>query len=238
MVIVRVKHFSQFFRVDTLLLCAQEIAIVKFGQIKWMSMGRLPQTQRLRDVITIPQHRQIPGLAGNHERRFPGAAFADLTADPNLHIQLFVMTEPRVAATPPVIRRFNLLAICERLTEQTILIIQAIAGCRLANGRHGVEETCRQTAQTAVAEARINLFFQQIGQVNVMSLQLIAHPLIPTQIQQVVAGQTTDQKLHRDIVDVTLPFGGFRHRLSGQQLGKRTAYGVPPLTLGHLRSGL
>ncbi len=111
MVVVRVQHLGQFFRVDALLLGAQEIAIVEFGQVERMSVFGLPQTQRLGDVVAIAKHRQIPGFAGNDERRLPFAVFADFPADTYLDIQRFVMTEPRVAAAPPVVRGFHLLAI-------------------------------------------------------------------------------------------------------------------------------
>ena len=53
MVVVRVQHLGQFFRVDALLLGAQEIAIVEFGQVERMSVFGLPQTQRLGDVVAI-----------------------------------------------------------------------------------------------------------------------------------------------------------------------------------------
>ena len=57
MVVIRIQHLGQFFGVDTLLLRAQEIAVVEFGQVERMGMFRLPQAQRLRDVIAIAKHR-------------------------------------------------------------------------------------------------------------------------------------------------------------------------------------
>ncbi len=110
-VIVRVQHFRQFFSVDALLFCAQEIAVIKFGQVKRVRMAGLPQTQRLRYAVTVTENRQIPGLAGDSKPWLPVPFFGDLAANPNLHIQRLVVTEPRVAATMPVIRGFHLLAI-------------------------------------------------------------------------------------------------------------------------------
>ena len=57
MVVVRVQHLGQFFRVDALLLGAQEIAIVEFGQVKRMRVAGLPQTQRLRHAVTVAENR-------------------------------------------------------------------------------------------------------------------------------------------------------------------------------------
>ncbi len=56
-VVVRIQHFGQFFGVDTLLLCAQEITVVEFCQVKRMRVAGLPQTQRLRHAITVAENR-------------------------------------------------------------------------------------------------------------------------------------------------------------------------------------
>ncbi len=56
-VVVRVQHFGEFFSVDALLLCAQKIAVIKFGQVKRMRVTGLPQTQRLRHAVTVAENR-------------------------------------------------------------------------------------------------------------------------------------------------------------------------------------
>ena len=238
MVVVRVQHLGQLFRVDALLLGAQEIAIVEFGQVERMSVFGLPQTQWLGDVVAIAKHRQVPGFAGNDERRLPFAVFADFPADADLDIQRLVMAEPRVAVTPPVVRGFHLLAIVKGLAEQTILIVEAVTGRRLPHRRHGVEEAGCQTSQAAVTQRRVCLFFQQIGEVDVVAFQRVADALVPAQVEQVVAGQATNQKLHRDVVNVTLSLRRFRYRLRRQKFRQRSADRAPPLTLCHLGSGL
>ena len=136
MVIVRVEDFRQFFGVNALLFGTQEIAVVEFSQVKRMRVLSLPQTQRLSHVVAVAQHRQIPGFAGNHECRNPLTIFSHFTAEAHLYVQRFIVAEPRVVATSPVIRRFHLLPVSERLAEQTVLIVQAVAGGRLTHGCH------------------------------------------------------------------------------------------------------
>ncbi len=75
MVVVRVEHFGQLLGVDALLFGTQEIAVVKFGQVKRMRMLRLPQTQRLRHAVTVTEHRQVPGFADKRKCRFPETLF-------------------------------------------------------------------------------------------------------------------------------------------------------------------
>ena len=195
-VVVRVENFGQLLGVDALLLGTQEIAVVKFGQVKRMGVLRLPQTQRLRHAVTVAKHRQIPGFAGNGERRLPETLFRHFPANANLHVQLRVMAEPRVGIAMPVVRRFHLMAVSEGLTEQAVLVVQTVTNRRLADGRHGIQETGRQTTQATVAQRRVNLFFQQIGQVNVVFFKNVTNLLIPAEVQQVVARQTANQELH------------------------------------------
>ena len=233
-VVVRVENFGQLLGVDALLLGAQEIAVVKFGQVKRMRVLRLPQTQRLRHAVTIAKHRQIPGFTGNGERRFPEPLLCHFPANADLHIQLRVVAEPRIGIAMPVVRRFHLMPVGKRLTEQAVLVVQTIADRRLADGRHGVKETGCQTSQAAVAQRRVNLFFEQVGQVNVVFFEDVTDVLIPAKVQQVVARQTANQEFHRDIVHVTLAFNRLRHRLSIQLLCERTAHGLPPLVRRHL----
>ena len=96
----------------------------------------------------------------------------------------------------PVVRRFHLMAVSEGLTEQAVLVVQTVTNRRLADGRHGIQETGRQTPQATVAQRRVNLFFQQIGQVNVVFFKNVTNLLIPAEVQQVVARQTANQELH------------------------------------------
>ncbi len=137
----------------------------------------------------------------------------------------------------PVVRGFHLLAAGKRLAEQAILIVEAIAGRRLADRCHRVEEAGRQAAQAAVTQRRIDLLLQQIGEVDIVAFQHLAHLLIPAEVQQVVAGQTANQELHRDIVYVALAFYRLRRGLGVQQFGERAANGLPPLARGHLFGG-
>ena len=99
-------------------------------------MRRLPQTQRLRHAITIADNGEIPRLTGNGKLRLPASVFRHFTANPYLHIQCFVVAEPRVITAMPVIRRFNLFAIDKRLAEQTILIVQTVTRRRLTDSCH------------------------------------------------------------------------------------------------------
>gem|GEM_PF-5358487 len=63
------------------------------------------------------------------------------------------------------------------------------------------------------------------------------HFVIPAKIEQIVAGQTPQQKLHRQIVDVALPVFGWRRWLRRQHFCQHAAQRLPPLLRCHLLGG-
>lgn len=95
----------------------------------------------------------------------------------------------------PVVGRFPLLTCNEGLAEQTVLIIQPIADGRLAYGRHRIHIAGGQTAQAAVAQRRIHLVLQYIGKANLITVEHCLDGIVPAEIKQVIAGQTTQQEL-------------------------------------------
>ncbi len=150
MVIVGIQDFGQLFRLNALFFCLKKFTVVKPAQVKRLHCTRFPQAQRLGDAILITYHRQIPGFPAQGEFRHPVLAsvvlFQQHAAKADIHRQRAVVAEPRIAFAVPVIRRFLLLAVAERLAEQTVLVVQSVAGSRLANGGHRIEETGRQPA--------------------------------------------------------------------------------------------
>lgn len=130
----------------------------------------------------------------------------------------------------PVVGRFPLLTCNEGLAEQTVSIIQPIADGRLAYGRHRIHIAGGQTAQAAVAQRRIHLVLQYIGKANLITVEHCLDGIVPAEIKQVIAGQTTQQELHGEIIDMTREFltvtrsCGFR----GEAFVDRRADRLPP----------
>ncbi len=140
MVIVGIEHLGQLRRIDAPLLRLQEFAVVEQRQVERVRVGRLPQAQRLRDAVAIADDRQIPGFAAHHERRFPPQrtviVFYYFAADAHFDIQRAVMAKPWIAVASPVVRRFALVTLVERLAEQAVLVVQTVADGGLADRRH------------------------------------------------------------------------------------------------------
>src|SRR6266702_7451014 len=64
---------------------------------------------------------------------------------------------PWIARAQPVIRRLDLLAVDNLLTEHAVFVTDAVAEARNAERRHRIEEAGRQPAEAAVAERGVRL---------------------------------------------------------------------------------
>src|ERR1700736_2488075 len=68
---------------------------------------------------------------------------------------------PRIARAQPVVRRFDLLAVDNLLTEHAVFVTDAVAETRNAERCHRIEKTGREPPEAAVAEGRVRLDIDQ-----------------------------------------------------------------------------
>ena len=71
--------------------------------------------------------------------------------------------------------------------------------------RDGIQETCRQTSQSAVSEGRFRLRFLNLRQFLPILFQNPFQFLINSQIDQIIGQKLSDQKLRRNIIKLLLP---------------------------------
>ena len=71
--------------------------------------------------------------------------------------------EPGIPKAQPVVRLLHLLAVHNFLFKNAQLIADGVAGGGNFQGGHRVQITGRQTAQAAVAQARVRLLLKQVG---------------------------------------------------------------------------
>ena len=104
--------------------------------------------------------------------------------------------EPRVGL-------FVLHAVLKGLVEQAEVIPQThtVAG-QVQRGQR-VKEAGGQTAQTAVAERRLRLYFFDVCKALPGSSQRVAGFVVQTQIDEVVGQQLADEKFGADIIELT-----------------------------------
>ena len=117
-----------------------------------------------------------------------------------------------------------------------MLIADGIARAAHADGGHTVHIAGRQTAETAVAEARIVLLLEDIGHLIAHILKRFGHGRQNTQIIGIVAQAAANQKFHAQVVHLTLSVLfhfvlGFHHML-GERIAHDERAGFVNLLLG------
>src|SRR5271166_5650668 len=73
---------------------------------------------------------------------------------------------PRIAVDEPILRRLLLPAAADDLTEQAVIVSDAVAVRGDGEGRHAVHEACGKAPEAAVAERRVWLDPAQVRQID------------------------------------------------------------------------
>jgi len=92
----------------------------------------------------------------------------------------------------PRILHFFLFVVHKHLAEQSEMVVQADTVARKSQGRNGIQKTCRQTSQSAVAQRRLKFHFLNLCQISSVFFQRIRHLIVHAKIDQVVGQQFSD----------------------------------------------
>ena len=145
--------------------------------------------------------------------------------------------QPALAGNPRILY-FLLFVIHKHLAEQTKMVIQADAVAGKSQSRHRVQETCRQTSQSAVSKRRLQFHLLDLCQISSMLFQRFLHLVVQPKIDQIVGQQLSDQELCGNVVQLFrslvssagshLLFGQYHQHLKNLALG--TVFDVPSKT--------
>ena len=138
----------------------------------------------------------------------------DLAAEADLHLVLVAGDEPGLRRGAPVVGDLYLLAVLEALLENAKLVADGIARGLQALGGHGVHITCGETAETAVAETGVRLFFKNVRGAAAHILQRADHRVGHAQVIGVLHEAAPHEKLHGHVVYFFFTLAGI---LNGQQ---------------------
>ena len=108
---------------------------------------------------------------------------------------------PRIARAQPVVRRFDLLAVDDLLTEHAILVTDTVAEARNAERRHRIEKTGGEPPEAAVAEGRVRFDIDQHVHIDAEIRERFLHLIVDAERQQRVRKRAADQEFHRQVVD-------------------------------------
>ena len=125
-----------------------------------------------------------------------GAAEVDL-----LHL-VGAGDQPGVALVLPVVGELHLLAVHDLLLEDAQLVADRVAAGGDLQGGQAVQVAGGQTAQTAVAQARVGLHIEDVGGFEAHLLNGLPHGLEHAQVIGVLHQRAAHQELQRHVVDL------------------------------------
>ncbi len=96
-----------------------------------------------------------------------------LAAKANEYGALGVAGLPGIALVEPVVGNLDLTAALDLLAKQAVVVTHTVTKSENPLGCHRVEEACGQASQTAVTQARIALFCQQVVELDAHRLQAL-----------------------------------------------------------------
>ena len=163
------------------------LLLVEEAEVEFFLALRLPQPQRADVAPAQTDDRHVVGY-GHHLAR----------AHRHGHGKVVAAHAPGVAPLRPVVRGLHLAAVLKRLAEEAELVAQPVAVQRDVVRGGAVEETGRQTAQTAVAQRHVLHLFEGI-EVNALFGKQLAHFLQNAHGQQVVKHHPAHQILRREV---------------------------------------
>src|ERR1700722_19124233 len=134
-------------------------------------------------------HWRIVGDRLHRLRRMPNVVRAgvvalnhfDPTAEPDRIIVFGSYEFPWIAVDEPVLRRFLLPAATDDLTEEPVVIADAVAMRGDGQCRHTVHETGGEAPEAAIAERRIRLDPSEVGQIYAQLVERFRHRLRDTE---------------------------------------------------------
>ena len=131
------------------------------------------------------------------------AAFPHLerTAEPDLHLLVRPGDLPWVLAAEPVVGLLLLPAVLHRLAEDPVLVAEAVAHGRKSQRRHRVQEARGQPSKPAVAQPGVGLLLEDAHPIQVLLEGHRRELRLQHEVRDVVRERSTDQELHRQVVD-------------------------------------
>ena len=142
--VFRIQDLGDVLSLDLRLDGVQILGLVEGEQIELVVALGGPQTQGVHTAGGVARNHVVDRDGAHGPSRLPdllAVLLDDFAAEGDLLIAVVVDVAPRLLVGQPVIRGFDLLAVLvEFLLEDAVLVLDAVAECRHAEGGEGVDE--------------------------------------------------------------------------------------------------
>ena len=205
------------------------VAGVELGEVEGAGRLGAPQPQRVDAPVAVAGDHVVVGHAEDVPVRTPsGCARAVVVgvllgaaAELHAHGVLGVRELPRVAELQPRVGVLDLPAVDERLAEDAVLVADAVADAGHRHRRERVDEAGREPAQSAVAEARLDLLPAQGAQRDAQLPEALLDDVVHVGGEQRVVELPAQEVLRREVADrlgLHVPLLGQRGHPPGLQV--------------------
>ncbi|MNR02934.1 hypothetical protein D3C85_1188070 [compost metagenome] len=130
------------------------VALVEFTEVDFATGLGIPQTQRVSRIGVVAGDNLVVGDGEDLFGFQPAALFAfklHAAAEAYFVARIVAFKFPRITVLKPVVRRLFLPPVDDILLEHAVVVADAVPTSRQSQRCQRVEETRRQTTQTAVA---------------------------------------------------------------------------------------
>ena len=206
-IVLRIEHLCDDLRHGVLLHCAQVVAAVEAGHVEGFA-ARGPDAQHVdapavhAGYIHVVRHRHhffVVLMVYNMVLIVP--VFFDVAAKVDLYALLRHLLQPNFSTRQPEVRQLRLPAVDQFLAEDAIFIAERIPHRGIPLCGQAIQETRRQTAKAAVAQARIRLFLIQIVELEAHFGKRLAEIFFNPKVVQVVLQGASHQEFHAEVID-------------------------------------
>lgn len=185
------------------------IAAVEGNKIEFIDWDWFPKSETDRVKGSITWDWCIVGSGQDSLSFFPIWSFitlvinslSNLTSEMDFVLDIDSFNLPGVTVLKPIVRDLNLASVFDDLSENTVLISDTVAPCRIVEGCHWVQKACGQSAQTTVSKSWIDFLignsFERITQI----LKGFFVLFFQVKIGESIGETSTDQELQRQIVN-------------------------------------
>ena len=162
-VVVGVEDFRNVFAAVFVVYCCKVVAAVEVVKIEFVCAFSLPQTQIVDCRGFVTGNGNVVSL---RENIFGIDEFVSLfavviavcynfAAESDAVFKVGPADFPRAAVFKPVVGNFDLIAVFNALTENSVFVSDAVAVSGKSECCHRIEETCSKSAQTAVSQTHV-----------------------------------------------------------------------------------
>ena len=205
-VIVGVKYLGDSLCNSVLAESLSVVALIEHSHIKGRSLC-LPQSQNGNAIAVVAGNIHIVRNSNNGAVVLVGnvvvlliPVFLKLAVEMNFDGLIGLGNKPALAAGKPVIGKLCLPAVLYLLLEDTVLVADGVAHCRIAVGSKTVKVAGSKSAQAAVSETCIRLVIVDTVNVNVPLLEDIRYHVVYFKVIKACLERTSHKELHGKVV--------------------------------------